>query len=319
MAITVTKKTKLIIAGIQNVGKSSILKVLDRDFVQLHSLKPTQGVERSTFNLLGMEFVRWDLGGQSHLRENHLARRDYIFSNVSMLVYVVDIQDDRWVDETLEYFDKIAAVLKEVETRPFVAVLFHKYDPDLRKDKALADRMQKYVDAFDAYKSDFDVDYYTTSIYDRPGLVNVFSYMLRKKIVHRDVLEEELRKIQEKTGAPVLYVTDSIPFVLGQVVDEDFAKNQARRRRFEDKLNYNLISLRSTARKSLPRYSVDLFDSEVSLMIVPFEVEGEMFYLAGLFDMTLFLDHEDAEEFNQFIETNARNLKKILELFYAHE
>lgn len=57
---------KIIFAGLDSAGKSSIIYSLDKDSQKLAAVTPTLGVEHSAteVKLLGLKVYRWDLGGE---------------------------------------------------------------------------------------------------------------------------------------------------------------------------------------------------------------------------------------------------------------
>ncbi|MHA1130339.1 MAG: ADP-ribosylation factor-like protein [Candidatus Helarchaeota archaeon] len=57
--------TKIVIMGLDNSGKTSIVLSLSKDtnLLSYFSLKPTQGINISTLEENGLRFVIWDFGG----------------------------------------------------------------------------------------------------------------------------------------------------------------------------------------------------------------------------------------------------------------
>ena len=55
---------KLVMAGLDFAGKTSILKILEGSYSDLDQIKPTLGSERTEWDILGFKIINWDLGGQ---------------------------------------------------------------------------------------------------------------------------------------------------------------------------------------------------------------------------------------------------------------
>ncbi|GAH76441.1 unnamed protein product, partial [marine sediment metagenome] len=114
-ANSMSEMKKVIFCGIDNAGKTSILHVLKKNYSFLNKLKPTKGIERSKSKILELEFVLWDLGGQKQYISQYFDRKELIFSDLSLLYFVVDIQDEIRFDNVLEYFQNIITVFRETE------------------------------------------------------------------------------------------------------------------------------------------------------------------------------------------------------------
>ena len=101
---------KILLAGLQNSGKTSILLALQKKYSHIGSLKPTIGVERTGIDILGYNIKVWDLGGQEEFREKYFEKKDEYFTETDILFYVVDTLDFRKYYEALTYYLKIVEV-----------------------------------------------------------------------------------------------------------------------------------------------------------------------------------------------------------------
>ena len=92
---------KIIILGMQNAGKTTILYRLSLG--QLVKTSPTIGsnVEEITYN--NATFQAWDLGGQESTR----SLWDVYYMNTDAVVYVIDSQDDEYFNESKAQFHKL--------------------------------------------------------------------------------------------------------------------------------------------------------------------------------------------------------------------
>ena len=92
---------KIIILGMQNAGKTTILYRLSLG--QLVKTTPTIGsnVEELTYN--NVKFQAWDLGGQESTRSVW----DVYYMNTDAIVYVIDSIDDEYYEESKVQFHKM--------------------------------------------------------------------------------------------------------------------------------------------------------------------------------------------------------------------
>ncbi|MHA1380884.1 MAG: ADP-ribosylation factor-like protein [Candidatus Helarchaeota archaeon] len=125
---------KMVIIGLDNAGKTTILKTLKSELTpkQFSSMRPTTGVNMEEYVTAdGAKFIVWDFGGQVAFREEYFRRKDYYFSNIDKLIYVIDIQDQERYDEAIIYLLNIVGVIKLQKRLPSFIIFFHKYDPEL--------------------------------------------------------------------------------------------------------------------------------------------------------------------------------------------
>ena len=172
---------KIIISGLDNAGKTSILTALDKKFDfqnEIMELKPTIKVEYHRTNFLGNDCVFWDMGGQKPYRQLY-QQRDYIyFADTDLLVYVIDIQDRARFEESLEYLKVILEYFVKNDMDVPIIVDFHKYDPEIRDYPELNEDVSKLKEYIgDKYPS-FKILYQQTSIYDIISIVQLISYGL---------------------------------------------------------------------------------------------------------------------------------------------
>ncbi len=166
MAIEDPKYHKIIFAGLAAVGKTSIYKsvIENVDLEIIAQLQPTRGIERKFHQVAGHKLVFWDLGGQEIYRSRYF-QDNRVFSDASILIYVLDIQDNERFDDSVEYLLQILMTIKNMQKVPRVFVLIHKYDPDkmnqLRFNLLEASNILKEANKF----PDMEITKFATSIY----------------------------------------------------------------------------------------------------------------------------------------------------------
>src|SRR4030042_2760873 len=119
---------KIVLTGLASAGKTSILRALDQDFVGLHQLTPTKGVEHTKIKVFGVEIYRWDLGGQKGYRQKYIQEKERYFSGTNLVIFVLDIQDEN-IRANLDYLRQVFDALHELDVTPLFSIFFHKYDP----------------------------------------------------------------------------------------------------------------------------------------------------------------------------------------------
>lgn len=82
--------------GLDNSGKTTILKSLSREEIQ--HVMPTQGFNVKTLSMGQLKFNVWDLGGQKAIREHW---RNY-YEKLDCIIYVIDSSDRIRMDECAE-------------------------------------------------------------------------------------------------------------------------------------------------------------------------------------------------------------------------
>ena len=182
---------KVIFTGIQNAGKTSIIKVLDRQFHKLARLVPTKGAERSLSTILGFPVTKWDLGGQEKYRKEYLSSRKETLLESDVVIFVVDIQETETYTEAINYYKRVLGVLEEAGEKPDVIVCLHKADPEVYDNfKANITDLMKHCE--DASKL-FHHRFFVTSIYNRRSIIEAFSYACARFLPKKDAIDMLLK------------------------------------------------------------------------------------------------------------------------------
>eukprot|EP00741_Cyanophora_paradoxa_P011388 tig00020556_g10999.t1 len=88
------KEARILVLGLDNAGKTTILKKLSSE--DISHIMPTQGFNVKSVQQEGFKLNMWDIGGQKTIRPYW---RNY-FDNTNALVYVIDSADPRRIEET---------------------------------------------------------------------------------------------------------------------------------------------------------------------------------------------------------------------------
>lgn len=117
----------------ENAGKTTIVDFLTKEtYIIPRSLpmtQPTKGVERSTLQFQDKIVSVWDFGGQELYRNEYMAQPELYFSEVSVVYYVVDVQDRGRSISSQMYFTGMIQLLRKFSPKVKIVFLFHKSDP----------------------------------------------------------------------------------------------------------------------------------------------------------------------------------------------
>ena len=85
-----SKKSNIIIVGLDNSGKSTLINYLKPQSRKDQEVSATVGFKVETFNKSGLEFTVFDMSGQGKYRQ--LWEKHY--SNVDAIIFVIDSSDE---------------------------------------------------------------------------------------------------------------------------------------------------------------------------------------------------------------------------------
>jgi small GTP-binding protein len=179
--VSMKNAIKIIISGLDNAGKTSILTALDKKYnfqQEIMELKPTIKVEYHQAMFLGNLCFFWDMGGQQQYRKLYQKRADVYFAGTDLLVYVIDIQDKERYETSLSYLDVLLKYFMSNDMDVPIIVSFHKYDPELRMIEDIHESIDNLRDYITEKYSSFKILFQQTSIYDIISIVQLISYGL---------------------------------------------------------------------------------------------------------------------------------------------
>jgi len=205
--------------GLDFAGKTSIITAISKKFgfeEDILKLLPTRKIARDAFKFLGIEFIRMDFGGQLQYREEYLKNPTKYISGTDLLYYVIDAQDyDRYV-ETIDYLDKILLFLKENQEYPPLCILFHKFDPQLTKEKVINQRILTIKHALIRYSNDFDIFFFETSIYDIKSIMDAFSSGLSLLFEKIEMVSRLFSRISKNYNSILIALFDAKGITIGE-------------------------------------------------------------------------------------------------------
>lgn len=203
MSEEVNETHKIIIAGLDSVGKTSIYKKMieGADVEDVKDLPPTKGIERRSQVIMDNHVVFWELGGQAIYRSQYFQNKQ-TFEATTLLIYVIDLQNKARFEESLDYLLEILMVVKDIESPPRIFVLMHKFDPD-----KIDELRGNFLEASKIFRE----------VKNIPTL-NVTRFPTS---IHSDNLDFAFKKIMERV------VPDYIDPMMGLFEDEDNEESDA--------------------------------------------------------------------------------------------
>lgn len=214
---------KIMVIGLENVGKTSILYTLERRYSLLGKLTPTKGIERSTFKIFGYQVSAWDLGGQETYRNGYL-KKYIFFEETDLILYCVDVNEPKNFELAIDYYRKILKIFTELKQSPPIILLIHKVDPDIKHAPKIRDNVNFLKNMLQEASNGFDVKFFETSIYDEWSLINAFSFGLRKLSTKTEILSSHLSDFAKKILANVIILINQNGYLIGEyAIDESSA------------------------------------------------------------------------------------------------
>ena len=174
-----TQGIKLVIMGMENAGKSTIVdiitKKIDENIQNPPIMNPTRGVSRSSLTLSEKNIAIWDFGGQEVYRNEYLASPEQFFHSISYFFYVLDVQDLYRVFSARMYFMAIYQLIKKHSPDAKLVLLFHKMDPNY--DTSKRDLKAEFLEKIEPFLSVHNANYsvYDTTIHDINSIITAFS------------------------------------------------------------------------------------------------------------------------------------------------
>ncbi len=204
MSDNAKKTIKVVLSGLDNAGKSSMLVGFKRMYGyedEVHSLKPTLRIDYYRRDFLNLRLNFFDMGGQTKFRAMYLKRKMY-FESINLLIYLIDIQDEMRFTESINYLSDVLGVLKDIGYPKEIPIYicFSKADYEFIKDnpdeyiarRAMVKKLLKT--AFPEYEFQF----YQTSIYNLYTIIHMISNGLRSYLGGYDEIQDGIVEYRDK-------------------------------------------------------------------------------------------------------------------------
>jgi len=135
------KSIKIVLIGLDNSGKTSILTCLRgvKGISAFNSPPPTRGEDWKSFEALNSHYVIFDLGGQRAFRDEYFNDFDKYLIGTRKIIYVIDVQDVNRYEKAIRYLEKVIDSMEKNKEINF-SIFLHKFDPDIVFDEVLSEK-----------------------------------------------------------------------------------------------------------------------------------------------------------------------------------
>jgi len=214
------KTVKVSYLGLDNAGKTTIIRFLEDKLT--FDTKPTIKAKFSSqiSTLAGLEINHWDFGGQDQFRDQYLEEKMRYFTNVSAIIYVIDIRDFERFDLALSYLEEVLKATKEFSDDARVFIFFHKFDEKVKDREKLEERVHdltKRILDLNIFKNIF---FYKTSIYNIISVLRAFSDVSISLSGRPQLIQNLLREYCKKTASSAALLFDTRLFIVDEIASQ---------------------------------------------------------------------------------------------------
>jgi len=219
------KHKKILLTGLDNGGKTSILAVVQDKFSIIKSLLPTRGVKREKLDFFGFPIISWDLGGQVQYREKlYFNRPELFFTEADIILYVVDSQDPDRFPEAANYFREVLRNLVELKENPAILIVLSKSDQDIRKSLQWQQNAITVRNKFNNVAKEFDqfnCDFCDTTVFQRETIMQMFSIALKKVSETSEIIENILEDFSQQVDGKAASLVSMDGLIFGSYTNTD--------------------------------------------------------------------------------------------------
>ncbi|MFX1516297.1 MAG: ADP-ribosylation factor-like protein, partial [Promethearchaeota archaeon] len=224
--MSLVAKQKVLFMGLGASGKSSIRSIVfeGKSVEEVKDYKATINYTRSTKSIIDSAFQIFDCGGQESFISVFVGEQaEFIFTDVTILVWVVDVSNFDAVSTSKFYFDHAVKRLSEFSPGAEIFCLCHKVDlllPDMK------DQVFQTMEGYFTTEEKFNIHFRGTSIYDNSiflavgEMVQTLILKTTKAKTVSEAIQEFIETHTELSGIAV-YSDDGLPvFEEGEMADQ---------------------------------------------------------------------------------------------------
>lgn len=220
------RQLKILFTGLDRAGKTSFLLAIKRKYSEIIKTLPTKGVSRTEEKLFeeqNSQLSIWDLGGQKKYRERFLEQGKVYLYNVDLLFYFIDIQDTERIKESVSVFQDILESLRNLDEFPPIVICLNKFDPDLKKSKAIKKNLEFITTTIERSSEPFFMKIFQTSIFDHWSLISAYSFGLSRLSPNRELFRNQLRNFAKKANSDAVLLLNENGIILSSYSNSDIA------------------------------------------------------------------------------------------------
>ncbi|MHA2051465.1 MAG: ADP-ribosylation factor-like protein [Promethearchaeota archaeon] len=218
------RKLKILMAGLDDSGKTSFLLSVDRKYSKLIGLKPTSGANIKSIEALGATIFLWDLGGQLAFRKKYINRAEIYLYEADLLFYFIDIRNQSRFEESFKYLQDLKEVLKRFNQNTPIIYILSKGDPDILNTGEIKTSLKIVKDRLAEITPGEPIELYVTSIFQIYTILRAFSSGISKLSPNREIINHNLKNFSLNAKA---YLT--LLLSIDGLVLADFYSSKARK------------------------------------------------------------------------------------------
>ncbi len=224
------KIKKILFAGLDNAGKTSIITCLKGGLAGTGLVNPTFLVERSKFQYLGFDMIQHDMGGQHMFIQSYLKEPGKYFNHADTCIYVADIQDRDRIYNTIKYFKAVLSSFTTLAVKPSIHVLLHKAERYMNEKHAIDGRTLEKLKTLmlEANDDRFPIDFTLTTIEAPWTITGAFATIFNSIVGRASRFKQIINELATATNAEFAALFDQHMIPLAQNakgrVQEDLVK-----------------------------------------------------------------------------------------------
>lgn len=303
---------KVIISGLDNAGKTSILTALNKkyDFQKdIISLTPTIRVEYQATEFLKNRIVFWDMGGQKKYREMYQEKQELYFADTDLLVYIIDIQDTQRIESSLTYLDVILQYFEKNKMDVPLIISFHKFDPEFNANEEMLKKNESLRESLLRKYSPFKILFQQTSIYDVISIIQLISYGLSVFDERFFDLSELLENYLYQFESESLILFDKNGIILSEYY-KDIIEPEIYIELIESIKEHLFLLKRMQEESYETDYALSSIGDELISYLHRIELEGESLFVSVVIKEKL--KETLLEKFSDFVSDLTKILKPLL-------
>lgn len=230
------ENVKLVIAGLDNAGKTSLLIALRQKYnfyEKVKDLKPTIKIDYSSFDFMRYCVNLWDMGGQKKYRSIYVNNPIY-FTATDYLYYIIDIQDELKIEESVKYFHELLEIFRDLDYSNEIVICFNKFDPKFNDNEEFLERVEMVKNLMLTQIKDLKFKFFKTSYYDISSLSKAISYSLNK-LLNLNLINSKIEKIVKEFDCNYAILYTNSGLIVSDYFKEDLGKMDTRK--FEETIS----------------------------------------------------------------------------------
>ena len=154
---------------------------------------------------------------------SYLKNPDKYFAGTEIAIYVIDIQNEERIPESLSYLKDVITEFTKLELNPPINIFFHKFDPILVEStnneiSNFTYDLAKKIKNITKYK---DLYFFNTSIYKIQTIMSAISQILLELYPKSKLIKKTIEEFAIKLNCEGLVIIDNESLIVGSFFKDD--------------------------------------------------------------------------------------------------